>query len=142
MNRCQWGANYWLIKILKMNMIFFFCNLVQNYLAVWKYKHLYVKNKSQGNLFLVLSIFLIYCNTRVGGFRRLGVSCVKMVRDECLPSLASHPLEISIILLIDYAPTSPFLFVIPAISLAGLESKCTRSIDVNGNSVILSAYLI
>ena len=90
----------------------------------------------------MLSVFLIYSHTRVGGFRRLGVSCIKMVRDECLLSLASHPLEISIIILIDDAPTSPFLFVIPAISLAGLESKCTHSIDVNSNSVIPSAYLI
>jgi len=90
----------------------------------------------------MLSVFLKYCNTRVGGFRRLGVSCVKMVGDECFPSLTSHPLEISIILLIDYAPTCAFLFIISAISWAGLESKCTRSIDVNSDSVILSAYLI
>ena len=88
---------------------------------------------------------LFFLNTavrRVGGFRRLGVSCVKMVCDECCRAWQVILLEISIILLIDHAPTSPFLFAIPAISLAGLESKCTHSIDVNSNSVILSDYLI
>lgn len=115
---------------------------MQNYLAFCNDKNCLLKANHKEACSLCCLFLLKYCSTRVDGFRRLGVLCVKMVCDKCLPSLASHPLEISVILVIDYVPTSPFLFVIPAISTAGLESKCTLSIDVNSNSVILSAYLI